>query len=267
MRISDNRYFADWLKQLKPLDPVELWSNFLARDDLPPLTFSFEASAVYSSNIEGNSLDLDAFMNSKLNRNGRAFKAKEQREIETLVEAYRFARTHVLSEKNLLKAHAILAEHLLPKAQRGEYRDQRMFVYSQQGIEYAAVEPEFVADKMREVFDDVRSLKRDAQDVVSVFYCASLLHLVFVHIHPFQDGNGRAARLLEKWFLASYLGKRAWQIPSEQYYKEHRAEYYKNIKIGLNYYELNYDLCVSFLTMLVKSLHKMIVRLSGASDS
>jgi Fic family protein len=114
MRISDKRYFREWLKQLKPLDPGKLWTDFLARDDLPKLTFSFEASAVYSSNIEGNSIDLDSFMNSKLNRNGRAFKAKERREIETLVDAYRFAQKHVLNEKNLLKAHAILAEHLLP---------------------------------------------------------------------------------------------------------------------------------------------------------
>ncbi|HEY3134904.1 MAG TPA: Fic family protein [Blastocatellia bacterium] len=66
---------------------------------------------------------------------------------------------------------------------------------------------------MQEVFEDVRSLKRQSQDFASVFYYASLLHLVFVHTHPFQDGNGRAARLLEKWFLASYLGKRAGQIP------------------------------------------------------
>ena len=256
MHISDKRYFREWLKQLKPLDPAALWRDFLASDDLPALTFSFEASAVYSSNIEGNSLDLDAFMNSKLNRNGRAFKAKERREIETLVEAYRFARTHVLNEKNLLKAHAILAEHLLPKTQRGKYRNQRTFVYSQHDIEYAAVEPEFVQEKLQEVFDDLKQLKRESHDIASVFYYASLLHLVFVHIHPFQDGNGRVARLLEKWFLSSYLGKRVWQIPSEQYYKEHRAEYYKNIKIGLNYYDLNYDLCVPFLTMLVKALDK-----------
>jgi Fic family protein len=256
MHINDKRYLREWLKQLKPLDPAALWADFVTRDDLPPLTFSLEASAVYSSNIEGNSIDLDSFMNSKLGRGIRAFKAKERKEIETLVEAYQFAQKHVLSEKNLLKAHGILAEHLLPKAQQGKYRVQRMFVYSQHGIEYAAVEPEFVPEKMKEVFEDLRSLKRQSQDIASVFYYASLLHLVFVHIHPFQDGNGRAARLLEKWFLSSYLGKRAWQIPSEQYYKEHRAEYYKNIKIGLDYYNLNYDLCVPFLTMLVKSLSR-----------
>jgi Fic family protein len=134
MQVSDKQYFIQWLKQLTPLDPVALWSDFLARDDLPPLTFSFEASAVYSSNIEGNSVDIDSFMNSKLNRNGRAYKTKERREIETLVDAYRFAQKHVLSEKNLMKAHAILSEHLLPKAQRGKYCDQLMFVYSQHGI-------------------------------------------------------------------------------------------------------------------------------------
>ncbi|MEK6299561.1 MAG: Fic family protein [Acidobacteriota bacterium] len=256
MHIDDKRHRKESLSHLKPLDSGALWSAFAARDDLPRLTFSFEASAVYSSNIEGNTIDLDSFMNSKLDRKSRAFKAKERKEIETLVEAYLFARKHALNEKNLLKAHGILAKPLLPKARQGKYRDQLMFVYSQYGIEYAAVEPELVLQEMQELFGDLRSLKRQPQDIASVFYHASLLHLMFVHIHPFQDGNGRTARLLEKWFLSTHLGKRAWQIPSEQYYKEHLAEYYKNIKIGLNYHELNYDLCVPFLTMLVNSLRR-----------
>ena len=79
MHIDDKRYLREWLKQLKPLDPAALWNDFAARDDLPPLAFSFEASAVYSSNIEGNTIDLDSFMNSKLDRKSRAFKAKERK--------------------------------------------------------------------------------------------------------------------------------------------------------------------------------------------
>ena len=133
VHIDDKRYLKKLLKQLKPLDPAALWSDFASRDDLPPITFSLEASAVYSSNIEGNTIDLDSFMNSKLDRKSRAFKAKERKEIEALVEAYQFAGKHALSEKNLLKAHSILAKPLLPKAHHGKYREQLMFVYSQHG--------------------------------------------------------------------------------------------------------------------------------------
>lgn len=87
-----------------------------------------------------------------------------------------------------------------------------------------------------------------------VFYHASFIHLIFVHIHPFSDGNGRAARLLEKWFLAQKIGEIAWGIQSEKYYKEHQSEYYDNINLGVNYYELDYDRCIPFLLMLVSSV-------------
>jgi Fic family protein len=87
-----------------------------------------------------------------------------------------------------------------------------------------------------------------------VFYFASLLHLVFAHIHPFRDGNGRAARLLEKWFLAEQLGNSFWKLSSEKYYKEHQKEYYNNINLGVNYYELDYGKCLPFLVMLTQSM-------------
>jgi len=74
-----------------------------------------------------------------------------------------------------------------------------------------------------------------------------------VHIHPFANGNGRAARLLEKWFLSSKLGHDYWSLLSEKYYKEHQAEYYNAIDIGINFYELDYSRCIPFLLMLTKS--------------
>lgn len=254
MRVDELTYFDEWLRAVAPARPAELWEEFKTKNQHPPLQFSAAASAVYSAQIEGNSIDLNFFLNSKLDAPSRKFKAKERAEIEDLSAAYEFARTHALNEKNLLAAHAILARQLLPKSQRGRYREQLMFVYSRAGIEYAAVEPEFVAAKMREVFASLRLIKRHGAEIAAVFYHAALLHLVFVHIHPFQDGNGRAARLLEKWFLAGYLGNTAWHIPAEQYYQEHRAAYYQNIKLGLNYYTLDYGRCVPFLTMLANAL-------------
>lgn len=58
---------------------------------------------------------------------------------------------------------------------------------------------------MHELFDDIRMLLDMELTEKEVFYYASLIHLMFVHIHPFADGNGRSARLLEKWFITSSL--------------------------------------------------------------
>lgn len=88
-----------------------------------------------------------------------------------------------------------------------------------------------------------------------IFYYASLIHLIFEKIHPFMDGNGRAGRLLEKWFLAEKLGKSAWSIQSEKYYAKHKAAYYQKIHIGYNYYALKMENCIPFLLMLPMALN------------
>lgn len=150
---------------------------------------------------------------------------------------------------------------MLPASQRGAYRAGRMFVYDSQGILYAAVEPDLVPAEMKTFFADVRTLRRTDLSVDDVFYHAALMHLVFVHLHPFEDGNGRAARLLEKWFLADKLGSRAWKIPSEEYYWRRRPAYYAALHLGPTFYDLDYDTggpdasrCVPFMTLLPNAL-------------
>ncbi|MEZ4928755.1 MAG: Fic family protein [Chitinophagales bacterium] len=87
-----------------------------------------------------------------------------------------------------------------------------------------------------------------------IFYYASLVHLVFVKIHPFQDGNGRTARLIEKWFLIEKFGKKATAIQLENYYKRLK-DYYANIrKIGLRKYMIRLFKMSQFLLMTVKGL-------------
>ena len=119
---------------------------------------------------------------------------------------------------------------------------------------YLAIEPEFVMEQMNLFFKGVDELLRNDLTETEVFYFASLIHLRFVHIHPFRDGNGRVARLLEKWFITEKLGQKFWEIPSEEYYKKHQREYYSNMNSGVNFYELDYDNCLPFLEMLPESL-------------
>ena len=71
----------------------------------------------------------------------------------------------------------------------------------------------------KQTFESLRHLT-----IEETFYFASMIHLMFVKIHPWNDGNGRSARLIEKWFLAQKLGEKAWYIQSEKnYYQNHQT--------------------------------------------
>ena len=210
------------------------------------------SSAVFSSNIEGNSIDLNSFMNSRMQK--KKIKTKEFAEIEDLILAYNFAKKNNLTEKNLLKTHELISEKILIKSKRGKYREEKIGVFDFKGLVYMAIEPEFVIAETSKIFKDIEILNNRSLETDEVFYYASLIHLVFAHIHPFMDGNGRAARLLEKWFISIHLGEIAWKIRSEKYYFENRIHYYENINLGPDYYALDYEKCFPFLEMLSKSL-------------
>ena len=105
------------------------------------------------------------------------------------------------------------------------------------------------------LWNDIEELKKDSLSTTEVFYFAAFIHIVFVNIHPFEDGNGRAARLLEKWFIAEKLGKKAWYLQSELNYYTHVNDYYKNInRIGIFYEQLDYSKALPFLLMLPNAL-------------
>lgn len=69
-----------------------------------------------------------------------------------------------------------------------------------------------------------------------------------------MDGNGRLARILEKWILVECLGVNFWNINTEEVYKNHRTEYYAAINIGGNFYELDYKKGFNFVKLLPENL-------------
>jgi Fic family protein len=114
---------------------------------------------------------------------------------------------------------------------------------------YLAIEPMFVKVTMNEFFSEIEELLSKNISIEEVFCFASLIHMKFVHIHPLRVGNGRAARILDKRVIATKLGIEFWKLPSEMHYKNKQADYYKNLNLGFNYYELNYDKSLHFLIM------------------
>ena len=252
MNITDRKYLDTYTKGVGKEIP-SLIVNYDFSENKGGFEYLTKASAVFSSNIEGNSIDLNSYMNYELNKD--KFKTgKEIEEIENLIKAYKLAQNSSLNEKNLLECHKILSETLLIKSKRGKYRIEQVGVFGKSGLAYMAIEPEFVEKEMTDFFKNIQELLSSNLDVTEVFYFASLIHLRFVHIHPFRDGNGRAARILEKWFITEKLGKKFWKIPSEEYYKKNQPEYYKTINLGINFYMLDYDKCLGFLEMLPNCL-------------
>jgi len=216
------------------------------------------ASSLYSSKIEGNTLDANSFFR---NRGKKSFpKKKEVQEIEDLVKAYKFASENTLNKTNFLKTHEIMSKTLLPLNLRGKIRKEQVAVRDSKTLKpvYMAVEPQFVNKELSKLLIDVSELLKRNLTHKEVFYYASMIHLWVALIHPFMDGNGRCARLLEKWFLVSKLGLSAWSVNSEKYYWDNRPDYYKNIALGYNYYALYWDRCLPFLLMLPEAVKESI---------
>ncbi|MCB9034480.1 MAG: Fic family protein [Chitinophagales bacterium] len=219
-------------------------------------TFSFyvSVSSVYSSKIEGEKIELDSYIKHK--KFGIEFLPDYTKKIDDLYNAYIFAKNNKLNQENILETHKLLSKHIVATNWQGKYRKQNMYVTTPDGkIEYVAALPNKVETEMNLFFDDITVLLNAKLNIEEVFYFASFIHLVFVKIHPFNDGNGRTARLLEKWFLAQKLGDKAWLIQSEKMYYNQHNTYYKNIRLlGLEYSALDYNQALPFLLMLPMSL-------------
>lgn len=230
----------------------------LTDSELSVNTFSFYTSvaAVYSSKIEGENIELDSYVKHK--RFGIEFLPDYTQKTDDLYKAYQFAKSEKLNQENITKAHQILTQHILPKSKQGKIRTSNMYITTADGkIEYVTASSFAVPVELQKFYADMEALIQQQLTLQQVFFFAALLHLVFVKIHPYNDGNGRTSRLIEKWFLAEKLGEKAWLIQSEKNYYLQHSIYYKNIRLlGLEYVFLDFSKALPFLLMLPQSLNK-----------
>ena len=231
----------------------------LTKIDTPVDYFDFyrSISSVYSSRIEGVSIEYDSFFKHKFL--GVKFKPDYTKRTDDLFAAYQFIDKKEISLETVCKVHNLLFANILPKTERGKVRKNPMLVINnEEKIEYVAADPALISSELVSFFLDVEYLTKERLSISEVFYYAAYIHLVFVKIHPFQDGNGRTGRLLEKWFLQLKLGEKVASIQLEKHYYLNLASYYKNLrKLGLEYDVLDYSKCLDFLLMTVNSLNKM----------
>jgi len=253
-KILTDKLLYDYAKAVNesPFDKIDN----IKKIEIPVDYFQFykSVSSVYSSKIEGEDIDFDSYFKHKFLK--VKFKPDYTRKADDLYSAYDFIDNNRLTLENVKKAHSILSRNLLPKSWQGAIRNNSMFVInSDDKIEYVASRPEIVKSELDKLFHDIALALNADINPYEIFYYASLVHLVFVKIHPFQDGNGRTARLIEKWFLIEKIGQKATAVQLEKNYYKNIRNYYANIqKIGVEYDNLDYSKCLDFLLMTVEGI-------------
>ncbi|MFD2145565.1 hypothetical protein [Mucilaginibacter antarcticus] len=134
-------------------------------------SFSFytSVSAVFSSRIEGENIELDSFVKHKLM--GVQFTPDHTQKIDDLYDAYQFARQSALNADTIKQAHILLTSHILQKHQQGVLRTGNMFVTTSNGkIEYVACAPGSLAAELDKLYNDIAALISTQLTIKEVFF-------------------------------------------------------------------------------------------------
>lgn len=139
------------------------------------------------------------------------------------------AREGKYDEKDFRAIHKMVTDRILAVDQSGEYRSVDVVVRNSKTNEITFRPPPFVEVpyQVEEFFEWINSDEgREHHPVIR----AGIVHYELVRIHPFVDGNGRAARAMAMMLLYSegYDVKRFFSL--EEYYDKNAASYYQALQ-------------------------------------
>lgn len=210
------------LKKLNKLRPI-------SKTLLLKLKERFEVEMTYNSNaIEGNTLTLKEtywVIQHGITVKGKSLKdhleAKNHKEaLDYLYGMIEHNKKFTFSEHLIKELHSLMIQNI-DKNIAGQYRNIDVFIA---GAEHTPPRATEIPFKMR---DFVNWAQKNYKKMYIVDF-AAIFHHKFVHIHPFQDGNGRTGRLLMNIFLMQY------GFPLAIIQKNDRQKYYRVLEMADN---------------------------------
>ena len=153
----------------------------------------------------------------------------------------------------VLKLHQKVTEGLVEKEKVGKFRPADVYVLDDLGdgremLRFKAPPAPQVQKLVEELLEWLKDSKKQS---IHPIIRAGILHLQFVTIHPFTDGNGRVARLLTQL----QLYRDGWDFRKilvlEDYYNRDRMSYYnaENRAQGKNYQkDMDYTTWLEYFT-------------------
>ena len=173
--------------------------------------------------IEQNSLSLEQ-VTAILDGKRILGNPNEIREVKNAYETYELMLSlDPNSVKDLLKAHRVMMEGLIPE--NGTFRSGGVGIFDGDVVVHMAPPAKFVPMQIQELFDWYKNSEMHPLIKSAVF------HYEFEFIHPFSDGNGRIGRMWHTLLLGKWKKIFFW-LPIEELIKKEQKEYYDTLAIA-----------------------------------
>lgn len=189
----------------------------------PHLRKNNQIRSIHSSlKIEANTLSL-AQVQDVINGQLVLGKQKEIQEVKNAYEAYeKISSVNPYSIDDLNAIHAIMTKYLVNEP--GCFRKGEEGVFDGDTCIFIAPPAKFVPDLMEQLFSWMNHEKKNVHPLI----LASVFHYEFVFIHPYEDGNGRMARLWHTAILTKWRSIFEY-IPLESQIEKFQTGYYDAI--------------------------------------
>lgn len=240
--------------------------NTLSPDRLKMLKKSATIESIASSTrIEGVQLT-DAQVETLLSKvKKKSFKSRDEEEVVGYSDAMDFILESFedlkITENHIKQLHAILLKHSSKDIRhRGEYKklDNHVVAIDAKGKEIGVIFKTATPFKTPMKMADLIEWTNKAFELKEIhpLIITGIFIVVFLAIHPFQDGNGRISRILTNLLLLK-LGYSYIQYSSlESIIEDNKDAYYKNLRdcqITLEAKKIKFE---NWILFFLKSLKK-----------
>ncbi|MFA9289006.1 MAG: Fic family protein [Weeksellaceae bacterium] len=191
-------------------------------------------SVYHGTHLEGNQLQKDEAENVLRGKDvmARARDIQEvinYRKVIDYIDDQAKRNTLEVNEDFIKHVHGIIVDKILSPDQAGEYRTKQVVIRNSQTgeVTFRPPTPIEVPYLMKEF---CQWLNNTSKDDLHPILMAGIAHHEFVRIHPFIDGNGRAARVVATFIMqvGGYDIRRFFSL--EEYYDKNAITYYEHLQ-------------------------------------
>lgn len=139
------------------------------------------------------------------------------------------AKSNIISEENLYKLYMESIGFYLEEENKllegNYYRHDSVYVVGNK-VSHCGLPHHLLKNYMSKFIDFINT-----KDEINTLKKSAIIHFYFAYIHPYFDGNGRMARLVQLWYLIQNGFNAALLVSFSNLISDTKNEYYKSFEI------------------------------------